>query len=102
MELHHYIILIIILIMVITLSKTKKPYTSTEWNTVLEKGFKKHGPVPDSEYKMSDTEFCKNESAFSGEHIDSVKQIKSYTFSGEELKEYVEFHIQNSLINKHF
>jgi len=39
---------------------------------------------------MTDKEFCEIESAITGEPIDSVEQLTQVTFTGRELKEYVE------------
>ena len=39
---------------------------------------------------MSNEEFCKLDTKFYGEVVDNVKQIKYRSFTGEELKEYVE------------
>jgi hypothetical protein len=39
---------------------------------------------------MTDQEFCKIESAISGEEIDKVEQLTHCTFTGRELKEYLE------------
>ena len=39
---------------------------------------------------MSNEEFCKLDTEFYGEVVDNVKQIKYRSFTGEELKEYVE------------
>lgn len=39
---------------------------------------------------MTDTQFCKIETAISGEEMDKVEQLTSVTFTGRELKEYVE------------
>lgn len=42
---------------------------------------------------MTEEQFCKNDSTFDGEQVDSIKQIAFRSFNGEELKEYVEHHI---------
>jgi hypothetical protein len=39
---------------------------------------------------MTDEEFCKIETAISGEEIDKVEQLTYCTFTGRELKEYLE------------
>lgn len=39
---------------------------------------------------MTDQEFCKIETAISGEEIDKVEQLTHCTFTGRELKEYLE------------
>jgi len=39
---------------------------------------------------MTDKEFCKIESALTGELMDKVEQLVSKTFTGRELKEYLE------------
>ena len=39
---------------------------------------------------MTDEQFCKIESAISGEPIDNIEQLVSKTFTGRELKEYLE------------
>jgi hypothetical protein len=39
---------------------------------------------------MTNKEFCKIDTAFYGDEIDDIKQIKLRSFDGEELKEYVE------------
>lgn len=39
---------------------------------------------------MTDEQFCKIESALTGESIDKVEQLVSRTFTGRELKEYLE------------
>ena len=39
---------------------------------------------------MTNKEFCKIDTAFYGDEIDNIKQIKLRSFDGEELKEYVE------------
>lgn len=39
---------------------------------------------------MTDEQFCKIESALTGEPIDKVEQLVSKTFTGRELKEYLE------------
>ena len=39
---------------------------------------------------MTDKEFCKIESALTGEPMDKVEQLVSKTFTGRELKEYLE------------
>lgn len=42
---------------------------------------------------MTEEQFCKNDSAFDGEPVDNINQIVLRSFNGEELKEYVEHHI---------
>ena len=42
---------------------------------------------------MTNKEFCKIESSFSGEKIDSIHQLQKATFNGQELKEYIEYAI---------
>ena len=39
---------------------------------------------------MTDQEFCKIETAISGEEIDKVEQLEYFSFTGRELKEYLE------------
>ena len=39
---------------------------------------------------MTDKEFCRIESALTGEPIDKVEQLVSTTMTGRELKEYLE------------
>tara|TARA_R110001632_G_scaffold222564_1_gene353846 strand:- start:283 stop:567 length:285 start_codon:yes stop_codon:yes gene_type:complete len=39
---------------------------------------------------MTDQEFCKIETAISGEEIDKVEQLTHCSFTGRELKEYIE------------
>ena len=39
---------------------------------------------------MTDEQFCKIESALTGEPMDKVEQLVSKTFTGRELKEYLE------------
>jgi len=39
---------------------------------------------------MTDQDFCKIDTEFYGEEIDNIKQIALRSFTGEELKEYVE------------
>jgi len=39
---------------------------------------------------MTDTEFCRTYSAFYGEEIDNIKQLKRSCFDGELLKEFIE------------
>ena len=39
---------------------------------------------------MTDQEFCKIETAISGEEIDKVEQLTHCSFTGRELKEYLE------------
>lgn len=43
------------------------------------------------EYKMSDKKFCELKTAYTGEKIDNIKQLVKSCFSGEELKEFLEF-----------
>lgn len=43
---------------------------------------------------MTNEQFCAIHSAFTGEKITNVKQIVLESFSGEELKEYIEFHMK--------
>ena len=47
---------------------------------------------------MTNEEFCKNDSSFYGEKVDNIKQIALRTFNGEELKEYVEHQVKNSVV----
>ena len=42
---------------------------------------------------MTDNEFLRLDTEFSGEKVDDIKQIVSRRFDGEELKEYVEYFI---------
>ena len=46
---------------------------------------------------MTNKEFCKIDTAFYGDEIDNIKQIKLRSFDGEELKEYVEAAINYKL-----
>jgi len=39
---------------------------------------------------MTDQDFCKIETAISGEEIDKVEQLTHCSFTGRELKEYIE------------
>ena len=39
---------------------------------------------------MTDQEFCKIDTAFYGDVVDNISQIRLRSFTGEELKEYVE------------
>ena len=43
---------------------------------------------------MDNKRFCELETGFTGEKIDNIKQLTQATFTGEELKEYVEFFIE--------
>lgn len=43
---------------------------------------------------MTNEEFCKNDTSYYGELVDNIEQIVKRTFTGEELKEYVEHHIE--------
>ena len=48
--------------------------------------------------KITDKEFCKMYTSFYGEEIDKVVQLVKSTFTGEELKEFIEHCIKlNSL-----
>ena len=54
---------------------------------------------------MTDEEFCKIETAISGEEIDKVEQLTHCTFTGRELKEYLEqafviYGVSSSLTSK--
>lgn len=54
---------------------------------------------------MTDQEFCKIETAISGEEIDKVEQLTHCTFTGRELKEYLEqafviYGVSSSLTSK--
>lgn len=49
---------------------------------------------------MTDNQFCEIESSYSGEHIDKVAQLQKATFTGAELKEYIEFAIKHLNRNK--
>ena len=42
---------------------------------------------------MTDKKFCEIESQFSGETIDKVDQLEKATFTGQELKDFLEFAI---------
>lgn len=44
---------------------------------------------------MTELEFCKLHSAFHGEDIDSVKQLTTQVFNGEELYEFCLFVVDN-------
>lgn len=48
---------------------------------------------------MTDNEFCAIESSFSGEKIDKVEQLSQRTFTGPELKEYLE-HAHEAMITE--
>jgi len=39
---------------------------------------------------MTNDEFCKIDTAFYGDVVDNIKQIRLRSFTGEELKEYVQ------------
>jgi hypothetical protein len=43
---------------------------------------------------MSNEEFCKIYTAFYGDSIDNIKQLVQTTMDGEELKELIEFFIE--------
>ena len=45
--------------------------------------------------RMSDKEFCKMHTSYYGEEIDNINQIAFISFSGQELKEYVEHFLEN-------
>lgn len=93
--------ILLIICLILALIPKSRTYTTEEWEAQCVADFKKYGPVPDDpEYKMSDDQFCKTDTAFHGEEVTREKQI-TYTFTGEELKKYVEFHIQQSLIHTH-
>ena len=47
---------------------------------------------------MIDKRFCELETAFTGEKIDNIKQLTHTSFTGEELKEYVEHFIDAEII----
>jgi len=54
---------------------------------------------------MTDEEFCKIETEISGEEIDKVEQLTHCTFTGRELKEYLEqafviYGVSSSLTSK--
>ena len=42
---------------------------------------------------MTNKEFCKTHTGYYGEVVDNIKQVAFISFTGEELKEYVEHHI---------
>lgn len=42
---------------------------------------------------MTNEDFCKNDTEYYGEVVDNIKQIVKRSFTGEQLKEYVEHHI---------
>lgn len=44
---------------------------------------------------MTNAEFCKNDTSFYGEEVDHIEQIGLRSFTGIELKEYVEHHINS-------
>ena len=46
--------------------------------------------------KMSDGEFCRLYTAYYGDGIDKIGQLVSTTLNGEELKELIEFFIEQS------
>ena len=46
---------------------------------------------------MTNEQFCKNDTSFYGEEVDHIEQIKLGSFTGVELKEYVEHHINQLL-----
>lgn len=48
---------------------------------------------------MTPEEFCKEHTGYFGEEVTSLKQIVFHKFTGEELKEYVDHHI-NQYISK--
>lgn len=50
---------------------------------------------------MTNEEFCEGDTNFYGELVDNIKQIARRTFTGEELKEYVEHFIRISQECKH-
>lgn len=45
---------------------------------------------------MTDKEFCRLDTAYYGDVVDNIKQIRLRSFDGEELKEYVEHFIKLS------
>lgn len=45
--------------------------------------------------KMTEKEFCEIETLYSGEPIDKIGQLQKATFTGKELKEYIEFAIKH-------
>jgi hypothetical protein len=54
---------------------------------------------------MTDQDFCKIETAISGEEIDKVEQLTHCSFTGRELKEYLEqafviYGVSSSLTSK--
>ena len=44
---------------------------------------------------MTEKEFCEIETLYSGEPIDKIGQLQKATFTGKELKEYIEFAIKH-------
>lgn len=59
----------------------------------------KNTDLQDQKHLLSEEEFCRIHSGFDGEPADKIGQISLETFTGEELKEYVEHHLQD-YINK--
>ena len=49
---------------------------------------------------MTEKEFCEIETLYSGEPIDKIGQLQKATFTGQELKEYIEFAIKHLERNK--
>ena len=45
---------------------------------------------------MSDKEFCEIYSAYYGEKLDQIGQLKQDIYTGEELKELIEFFIKQT------
>ena len=50
---------------------------------------------------MTNEEFCRLHSAYNGEKITNIKQLVSENFNGEELKEFVDFCIEQSKLSQH-
>lgn len=46
------------------------------------------------EEQMTDEQFCKLYTAYYGDVIDNIRQLVSTTLNGEELKELIEFFIE--------
>lgn len=51
---------------------------------------------------MTNQEFCKIYSSYYGERLDHIDQIKLWSADGDELKELIEFYVQELNQNKKF
>ncbi len=49
---------------------------------------------------MTDKDFCRNDAEYYGEVVDNIQQIGKRSFTGDELKEYVEHHIAQQQVKK--